>query len=262
MFFNLYRSTKAGQKEYEKTKLSNVGKSVISPQLRLLNSQKRQRLKDILLIKFKKKYKIDNNDQIIDKEIIKFVQGEQLSDKDLQNLDNKIGKILTTRRTHITTKLNNSLSEKNVTLNQSQENLPPINQNQIIHNQDSTLNQNENNPISLKKLRPSASVEILPKYKKKYKKPQEELAELEAELGEDKPKKKFKRLDFSALGNEWYAIASYNKILYEKKILEEKKKELEIKKKMREELENQIKNKLKKKLEEQLKEKEEEKIYQ
>ena len=199
MFFNLYRSTKAGQKEYEKTKLSNVGRSIISPQQKIINSQKRQKIKDILLIKFKKKYKIDNHDQIIDNEITKFVQGEQLSDKDLQNLDNKIEKILTTRRTHIRAKHNNSLSDKNVNLNKSQENLPPINQNQIIPNQDSTLNQNENNPISIKKLRPSASVEILPKYKKKYKNPQEELAELEAELGEDKPQKKqFKRLDFSA----------------------------------------------------------------
>jgi len=257
MFFNLCRSTRSAEKEY------NIGKGIITPKKIILNNKKRQNLKNVLLTKFMKIYKIKNIDQTIDNEITKFVQGEKLSDKDLQNLDNKIEKIVSTRKINRNLS-NNSIPDKNTPLTKSQESLPLIHQNQITKNKDHpTLNQTEDNSISLKKLRPSASVEILPKYKKKYKSPEEELADLEAEFAEAEPKKQpLKRLDFSGLGNEWYAMASYNKILYEKQLQEEKLKEAEIKRKLKEDLDNQIQNKLKKKLEEKLKEKEEEKIFQ
>ena len=256
MFFNLCRSTRSAEKEY------NIGKGIITPKKIILNNKKRQNLKNVLLTKFMKIYKIKNIDQTIDNEITKFVQGEKLSDKDLQNLDNKIEKIVSTRKINRNLS-NNSIPGKNNPLTKSQESLPLIHQNQITKNKDTTLNQTEDNSISLKKLRPSASVEILPKYKKIYKSPEEELADLEAEFAEAEPKKQpLKRLDFSGLGNEWYAMASYNKILYEKQLQEEKLKEAEIKRKLKEDLDNQIQNKLKKKLEEKLKEKEEEKIFQ
>ena len=256
MFFNLYRSTKAAQKEYENKKLSNIGKSIITSQERIFNNLKRQKLKEFLSVKFMKKYKLRNPDQTIDNEITNFVRGDKLSDIDLQNLDNKIEKIITTRKNPKST-LNKNLSGNNILTNKSQENLPPIEQNK----NELALNQIEDNQI--KKLRPSASVDILPRYKITYKNPEEELAKLEAELGDFEPKKKsIKRLDFSGLGNEWYAIAAYNKKLYDKQILEEKKKEAEIRRKMKEDLDNQIKNKLKKQYEEKLKEEEENKKYQ
>ena len=256
MFFNLYRSTKAAQKEYENKKLSNVGKNIITSQERIFNNLKRQKLKEFLSVKFMKKYKLKNPDQTIDNEITNFVGGDKFSDIDLRNLDINIEKILTTRKNPKST-LNQNLSGKNILTNKSQQNLPPIEQNK----KELTLNQMENNQI--KNLRPSASVDILPRYKKAYQNPEEELAKLEAELGDFEPKKKpIKRLDFSGLGNEWYAIAAYNRKLYEKQKLEEKKKEDEIRRKLKEELDNQIKYKLKKQYEEKLKEEEEDKIYQ
>ena len=267
MFFNLCRSTKAAQREYELSKFSQIGKSIITPKQRILNFQKRQKLKDFLLKKFINKYKIDNPDEKIDNEITKFIQGEKLSDRDLQNLDNKIEKILSLRKysRNLKSSFNHNLSEKNINLNQSQPDLPPIQQNQNIPNLDSTSNQvDNNNSISFKKMRPSASMEILPRYKKVYKNPNEELADLEKELAveEEQKKKPIKRLDFSALGDEWYAMASYNKILYEKQLLEERQKDLEMKKRIREDLDNQIKAKLKIKLEKEIKEKEEDKIIE
>ena len=266
MFFNLCRSTKAAQKEYEVSKLSQIGKSIISPKQRILNFQKRQKLKEFLLSKFIKKYKIENPDQKIDNEITKFIQGEKLSDRDLQNLDNKIEKILSSRKynRNLKSTLNKNLSEKNINLSQSQPNLPPIQQNQNTSKLDSSINQmDNNNSISFKKIRPSASMEILPRYKKVYQNPNEELADLEKELAiEEQKKKPIKRLDFSSLGDEWYAMASYNKKLYEKQLMEERQKDLEMKKRIKEDLDNQIKVKLKLKLEKEIKEKEEDKIIE
>ena len=266
MFFNLCRSTKAAQKEYEVSKLSKIGKSIISPKQRILNFQKRQKLKEFLLSKFIKKYKIENPDQKIDNEITKFIQGEKLSDRDLQNLDNKIEKILSSRKynRNLKSTLNKNLSEKNINLSQSQPNLPPIQQNQNTSKLDSSLNQmDNNNSISFNKIRPSASMEILPRYKKVYQNPNEELADLEKELAiEEQKKKPIKRLDFSSLGDEWYAMASYNKKLYEKQLMEERQKDLEMKKRIKEDLDNQIKVKLKLKLEKEIKEKEEDKIIE
>ena len=267
MFFNLCRSTKAAQREYELSKFSQIGKNIITPKQRILNFKKRQKLKEFLLKKFINKYKIDNPGEKIDNEINKFIQGEKLSDKDLQNLDNKIEKILSLRKysRNLKSTFNHNLSEKNINLNQSQPDLPPIKQNQNIPNIDSLSNQmDNNNSISFKKMRPSASMEILPRYKKVYKNPNEELADLEKELAveEEQKKKPIKRLDFSSLGDEWYAMASYNKILYEKQLLEERQKDLEMKKRIREDLDNQIKAKLKLKLEKEIKEKEEDKIIE
>ena len=72
MFFNLCRSTRSAEKEY------NIGKGIITPKKIILNNKKRQNLKNVLLTKFMKIYKIKNIDKTIDNEITKFVQGEKL----------------------------------------------------------------------------------------------------------------------------------------------------------------------------------------
>ena len=250
MFFNLSRSTKAAQKEYERMKLLNVRENIISPQQRLLNFKKRQQLKNILLTKFMKKYKFNQHDAQVENEITNFIQGDKLSDFDLQTLDNKLEKIISTKKSsrNLKPNLSQNLLDSNT--------LPPINQNKVP-NQQSTINQTN---LENKQLRPSASCEILPSYKKKYRNLEEELAQLEAEVGEENKKKPFKRLDFSGLGDEWNAIAQYNKIIYNNKILEEKKKDEEIKRRTKEYLDNQVKQKYKIELEEKIKEKEGNKI--
>ena len=251
MFFNLYRSTKAAQKEYERSKLSTIGQSIISPQQRLLNFKKRQKLKDILITKFANKYKINQHDEQIENEITKFIQGDKLSDIDLQNLDSRLEKIISKNK--LSRNLNPSLSQNLLDKNS----LPSINS-----NKNSTLDQaKDQSNLENKKLRPSASCEILPKYKI-YKNPEEELAELEAEFAEEeKSKKPLKRLDFSGLGNEWYAMAQYNKLLYDRQIKEEKLKDAEMKRRTKEDLDNQVREKLKLELEEKIKEKEANEIF-
>ena len=55
----------------------------------------------------------------------------------------------------------------------------------------------------------------------------------------------FIRIDFSDVGDEWQALAKYNKKIYEQQLKEEKEKDAEVKKRTREDLDNQIKQKLK-----------------
>ena len=103
------------------------------------------------------------------------------------------------------------------------------------------------------------------RYRRVYKKPEEELAELEAELAEEEKKensnKRYERLDFSNEGDEWNAIAKYNRKLYEDQIKQEKIKDNEIKRRNREDLDLQIKQKLRKEYEDDLKDKEYDTIF-
>ena len=78
MFYNLYRSTKQGREQIEKSKLSGAGKSVINPnpKERLLNNNKRKKLKDLLITKFMDKFGLKERDKILEFEVNKFLQAE------------------------------------------------------------------------------------------------------------------------------------------------------------------------------------------
>ena len=288
MFFNQYRSTKATRAEKERTKLTKSGIKLINPQERLLNFQKRQKLKDLLITKFMNKLGIKKSDKILENEINKFVQGEKLTDLDLKKLDSKLKNIYNQRKKN--KNLHTIITDKNINLNRSQpEVLPKINDTKI-QKPFSTLNQNvhfetqdkiDNNQLTEKNIiktgtnerndkknHASSSVEMPRKrrFNPIYKSPEEELAELEAEFAQEEKEKNdrrnFTRLDFTGVGDEWKAMAIYNKKLYDKQIQEEKEKDAEIKRRTREDLDNQIREKLKKEYEEKVKEKEGEKIFQ
>ena len=277
MFYNTYRTTKSSMRSADKDRFSRSGQNVINQRERLLNLQKRQKLKDLLITKFMQKYGISQSEPILESEINKFLQSEKLTDVDLQRLDAKLKKIFQNKRKNQLLKSTLSktlLDQKN--LNKSQPDLLPIIQDQKNPNLSSTLNQNLNqdsqyNKIDIngkkdRKLRPSASVEMPRNNRKKYRNPEEELAELEAEFAEEEKeknaKRNFTRIDFSGVGDEWMAMALYNKKMFEKQIREEKEKDAEIKRRTKEDLDNQVKQKLKREYEEVLKEKEGDKIFQ
>ena len=94
--------------------------------------------------------------------------------------------------------------------------------------------------------------------KRVYKNPEEELAELEAEFEKEEKdnKKNYTRLDFSKEGDEWNAIAKYNRKIYEDQMKLEKIKDEEIKRRNKADLDLQIKQRLKKEYEDELKDKE------
>ena len=94
MFYNTYRTTKSSNQQRMNTNLSKNGAAIINPKERLVNLQKREKLKGLLITKFMKKYGIKNPEKILEDEISKFLQGEKLNDADLQRLDAKIHRML------------------------------------------------------------------------------------------------------------------------------------------------------------------------
>ena len=274
MFYNTYRTTKSAQREAEQNKLAGIGSTIINPRERLLNLQKRQRLKDLLITKFMQKYGIKHPEQLLESEITKFLQGEKLTDADLKRLDAKIKKLLQEKaaKENLKSSLTQSLQENTLQKTQSNENV--LNKNITIT--DETLNQNfqktrgnSTQPRIVTTAPNDTGNYTLPNitntkttFCKKFKKPEEELAELEAEFAEEeaKNKKNHPRLDFSNEGDEWAAMAKYNRKIYEKQIQDEKIRDKEMQKRNREDLDLQIKQRLKKEYEDELKEKEYDKL--
>ena len=52
MFFNIYRATQSSLKKYKKSGTPKYITTMLSPQKRLLNLQKREKLKRLLITKF------------------------------------------------------------------------------------------------------------------------------------------------------------------------------------------------------------------
>ena len=271
MFYNTYRTTKSTMRSADKNNLAGYGRSIINQRETLLNLQKRQKLKDLLITKFMQKYGIKNADVILEEEIGKFLQGEKLNDKDLKRLDVKIKKLL--REKVSKDKLKQKLTQSLQGIN-TEEILPKIDTTNTIDN--NTISPRINN-IKQTILNTEPSKETLSQKnlsnslynplktfgnKRKYKKPEEELAELEAEFAKEEKenKSKYKRLDFTEEGDEWSAIAKYNRKLYEDEIKMEKIKDEELKRRNKADLDLQIKQRLIKEYEEELKDKEYDKI--
>ena len=270
MFYNTYRATKSSMRSAEKNRFSGTGYNVINQRERLLNLQKRQKLKDLLITKFMQKYGIKNPEEILEKEITKFLQGEKLTDVDLKRLDMKVKNLLKQKASK--EKLKNTLTQSLQETTPNQVVLPKIESKKdldnsisptIVKTQPTRLStEPTENTLGQNKLSSSVYTPLNtfgPKnYKIKYKKPEEELAELEAEFAEEekKNKNKYERLDFTGEGDEWSAIAKYNRKLYEDQILEERMYNNQIKKKNKADLDLQIKQRLRKEYEDELKEKE------
>ena len=145
MFYNTFRSTKSAIKEAEQNKLNQVRN--INPKERLMNLQKRNKLKDLLITKFMDKYGLKYQDQNLENEVTKFVQKEKLNDVDLQRLDNKIRRMLrnNSARNVLKSTLTRNLQEtKQNDLNEYQNNIISNTQKNFV-NQNMDLNNNNNN---------------------------------------------------------------------------------------------------------------------
>ncbi len=240
MFYNSYRTTKAANAE--RLKLGQTGKSVISnPRERLMNIQKREKLKTLLITKFMQKYGIKRPEQYLENEINKFLQGEKLNNNDLQKLDAKIHRILIENKgfSNLQDTLNASLSQNTIP-HQNNESIYPNNQipNMNINLTEENINQNYS--------KSNADILSFNKYPK-FKNPREELAWLEAEEAKyskkgfnevkkdnninNKSNEYPPQIDFSTFDDEWAALAEYNRRMYLQDIKEEKIKEHESKEK-------------------------------
>ena len=216
------------------------------------------------------KYGIKNAEELLQDEISKFLEGEKLTDQDLKRLDIKVKHLLNEKLSK--DKLKEKLSENLHGICQ-QDTLPKIDN--INNRNNKTIDTSEINTTKKipKILNTEPSINPIDKThfkssqynpmntyctKRAYKNPEEELAELEAEFEKEEKdnKKNFTRLDFSKEGDEWNAIAKYNRRIYEDQMKLEKIKDEEIKRRNKADLDLQIKQRLKKEYEDELKDKE------
>ena len=272
MFYNTYRMTKSSMLSVDKNNQSGEGKHILNQRERLLNLQKRQKLKDLLITKFMQKYKIKDYEKIMEEEITKFLQGEKLNERDLKKLDNKIKDLLKAKASK--ERLKEKLTQSFLENQPNKDVLPKINTKKydidntlsprIINPRPKILNTDQiNNTLEQRSLSSSMKNPLNTFCsRRKYKKPEEELAELEAEFSKEEEinKKNFKRLDFSKEGDEWNAIALYNRKLYEDQIKMEKIKDEELKRRNKADLDLQVRQRIKREYEEELKEKEYDKM--
>ena len=259
MFYNTYRTTKAAMRERQTANLTGAGQSIINPRERLLNLQKRERLKGLLITKFCRKYGIEHPEEILESEVEKFLNGERLTEADIQRLDAKIRQLLIEK--------NKLANLQNDLRNQTEYNQ---NRNFISPNANDPNYQNTMNTLNT--LNPNTfqndAQSMLNEENKKTKKggkivyidPEEELAELEAEEAAANPK--IDKLDFSKYGNEWNAINKYKKLMFDLENEEQQIREEDTKRRLKEELQKQMKEKYRKIYEEELKDQEYKKILE
>ena len=275
MFYNSFRATRSSIKE--EGDLSQTGLKKINPRERLLNLQKRKKLKELLIQKFSEKYDISNINNYLDNEVTSFVQKEKINDFDLQRLNNKIRIMIETTNPK-NPKNPKQISEPHPATRNKYKIKLLKEKGKKLDIIDNSILQKEPIKITLPKLdKELYKSQSMEKYginniksqlssnlnlhnSKFYNSKQEkELAELEEELKlreNSFNKTRRERLDFSKEGDEWSAIALYKSKLFQKQMIEEKIKENEMKKKTKEFLDNQVKEKMIKEQQEQLKQKE------
>ena len=307
MWYNNQLKRKAPRSQsirYQNKYKCSQSQNLVNPRERLMNTQKRQKLRDLLIDRFSQKYNIGKDKYLIEGEITKFLQQEKLNDVDLQRLDARIKRIISENvsqrnlKSNLTKSLNYNQqpeNEQNQNLNsnfQEEESIYPANYQPPA---ESTLNQprynnyvNQQNKSNIRSAssknntRPLSSQTYirndkidLAKNKNKYKSPEEELAALEAELAAEEEQElrekgyyhelnndlNLNKLDFKKYGNEWAAMAAYDKKIYEQQLLDEKIRNAQQKKRTKYELDEQVKEKIKKEYEDELKEKEYDKLF-
>ena len=279
---------------------SSLGKDIVNPRERLMNTQKRQKLRDLLIDRFAQKYNLGKNRILIEGEITRFLQQEKLNDVDLQRLDARIKRLITQDITKkqlkktLTENLNYNQpinehdinNQNNLNISPEEENIYPTNYQPSItpslNQANNKANIRSNSQQANNTLRPLSSQTYIPQQKlnlykdrTRYQKPEEELAQLEAELKAEEERElqekgyyhpinykyQLKKIDFKKYGNEWAAMAAYDKKLYEQQLLDERIRTTQQKKRTKYDLDEQVKEKIKKEYEDELKEKEYDKIF-
>lgn len=268
MFYNSQRITKSGLKELaKKTKISEE-QNIINNKQKMIDLRKKEKMKDLLIVKYMKKCGIKKPQLYLEEEINQFMKGEKLKKVDVEKINTKMKEILSKQKpkkkiikSPTTIFTSNKLpnidpstpikKKEKILINPIHSSLSSGNLkttvSSLVHAPLSNLEQENKKDIPYETNTISSNT-INRRKKKLYISPEEEIAALEKELGLDekteKPKRGYERLfKFFSEGNEWEAINKYNKELYEQEIEEEKIRKFNNKMKLREDLENQIKEK-------------------
>jgi hypothetical protein len=234
MFYNTIRST---SKEHMHSKSQN-------PREKLVNMQKREKLKGLLITKFMKKYGIKNAESFLQQEISKFLEGEVLTDGDLKRLDEKLRKIM--EESEENDKLRRNLLSNGGDSNQNVKEEKVKNSEVCLPD----LNKVETMSVHSKNSKMSGASHLSKFNERGANQPIQEEDDLD--LLSISNRKPVKRFDFTNEGDEWNAICQYNRKIYEEEKKLNKLKDLELKRRTKEDLDNQIRQKLNRIRDEQL----------
>jgi hypothetical protein len=236
MFYNTFRSTSKETNKRNILSLSTGGSKSVNPREKLINLQKREKLKGLLITKFMKKYGIKNPEKLLQEEISKFLEGEKLTDADLKRLDEKLRKLLSDKQD--SEALRRNLTEGDHSgLGQSQNVVLP------------DLNKGETMSVHSKHSRMSGASNLSKYNEKRAQK--DELEDLDL-LSDTASRRPVHRFDFSNEGDEWNAICLYNQKMFEEEKKLNRLKDMEVKKRTKDDLDNQIRQKLRRLNEEQI----------
>ena len=234
---------------------SNALPPIHQPKYIKMNVQRRKKLGQSLTQSMVVKFNDESQKDMIEKEVNEFLQRENLTEKDLKNLEKKISKKIKLKKEKedLTNKLISTTKPQTIEIKEEKK-VENENPNQILNENISPQNKQDLNISGM-----SGGSE-LEKFDGKYAKEEMDAKELkDLEKYKDinnEPKVKKVVLDYSKYNDEWDAINMYQKRMEEERERLERNKEWEMKMRNRTDLLNQIQQKIKRKHEEELREKE------
>ena len=239
---------------------SDVLPPIRQPKYINMNLQRRKKLGQSLTQSLVDKFNDKAQKNLIEKEVNTFLQRENVSQKDLKELENLISQKIKIKsdKKELNEKLIKNTKPK-IAIVTEEKKLENANNN--INNVENTLDGNNQN-INNKDLNVSgmSGGSDLDKFDGKIGKEELENREMkELQNFQNKNEKasiKKVELDTSKYNDEWDAINMYNKRMFEERRKKEKEKEWELRMRNRADLLNQIQEKMKRKYEQTLKDKE------
>ena len=252
------RSLKRSTDTRQNTNLrrSNALPPIRQPNSIKINLQRRKKLGQSLTQSMIKKFNDKTQNDMIEKEVNEFLKRENLTEKDLKDLEKKISQKIKSKKSNdeLTKKLISGTKPQIVELNEEKkvenENINPQILNENIQNE-------QKQDLNTSAMSGGSDLE---KFDGKYAKEEmdaSELKELEKyKNANNEPTVKKVVLDTNKYNDEWDAINMYQKRMFQERERREKTKELEMKMRNRADLLNQIQQKIKRKYDEELKDKE------
>ncbi len=211
---------------------------------KLIPVQRREKLKNLLIVKFMKKYGLKDPETVLEEEVTKFLKGEKLSDNDLQKFDCRIKGIIETNRSQqnlvknlaITSSIDNNNNNKD---SSEPRKLPDINNDILsIVSQVSKASLRSKNSIPAKLGRNMDPSPYLPISSA----PNKEVEELSIYSYDSRSKRPQPVINLD--GDNWDLIAQYNQRKFEEEKRENMIKDREIKRRIKDDLDIQIRDKL------------------
>lgn len=241
--FTFNQTIRSQMKSTQNLKLSNN-----MSQTRLIPIQRREKIKELLVLKFMKKYGIKDSELNIEKEMDKFLKKEQITDHDLKKFDYHINNLISERRScdDLHQNLNSNLNN----VHSSQELNPRQGLNPVKKTYDSSeLNPNHPNNDNISVRSKFSKMSGVSKFslfsdlndnRKEFK--NQTYKDLRRNLDEGKSFDT-NTLPINIQGDNWVEINKYNQKVFEKEKIDSKIKEMEIKQRIKNTLDEQVKEK-------------------